>query len=333
MLDDLIFKGKSLDEALSKASNFFGADKGKLNYEELDEAPQGEYWIKLKEHPRADDHEDLTDEQPQFDPQMERLGMGKVRGPVLRRGRLPRSVDSETGSRRETRPPQPEQRSERAPRDQQQRGPRPKQEHRPQRAQRGERSDRGERRGRGERGDRRPAGERRRQGGRDRSEAVNREYKESKAPDWLEGPELDAFNLVVEIVKKMRLRLDISAVKDESRIVFNLDGIDRSILVAKKGSLIIAIQYLISKIYFSKRDKPQKIFIDSQGYRVAREEELKEIALLSAQKVRSSRKEYVLNPMNPYERRLIHLALKDFEDVTTVSRGNGFIKQVSIVPK
>ena len=322
MLDDLIFKGKSLDEALSKASNFFGADKGKLSYIKLDEAPQGEFWIKLKEHPRAVEPEDIPDEQPQFDPQMERLGMGKARGPVLRRGRLPRGVGSETGSRREAEQKRPAERSARGDRGQQ--GQRTQREQRPKKEQRGQR---------GQRSDRKRGGERRKPERRERGGGRVREVTVSEAPDWMEGPELEAFNLVAEIVRKMKLNVDINVVQDQSRIVFNLDGMDRNILVAKKGSLIIAIQYLISKIYFGKRDKPQKIFVDSQGYRVAREEELKEIALLSAQKVRSSRKEYVLNPMNPYERRLIHLALKDDEEVTTVSRGNGFIKQVSIVPK
>jgi spoIIIJ-associated protein len=139
--------------------------------------------------------------------------------------------------------------------------------------------------------------------------------------------------MVVDILRKMKLEIDADVVQDQTRLVFNLEGPDRNILLSKKGSVLTSIQYLVNKIFYGRKERPQKIFIDSSGYRVAREEELNEIAKLSAEKVRSTHKEYVLNPMNPYERRLIHLALKDEKDVTTVSRGDGFIKQVSIIPK
>jgi spoIIIJ-associated protein len=295
MLDDLIFKGKSLDEALAKASNFFGADKSTLVYVMLEEAPAGEAWIKLTEYPQPQVETDEHDVQPEIDPQAEKLGMDHVRRAVAQR-----------------------------PREQQ---PRVK---------RGERRGRGERRDRVEPRDRTPV---RRRVERKEDEVVAQPANQHKSElreqsvESLGETERQAYNLVTDILKHSHLEVAVSVVQDQSRMVLNLEGPDRNILLAKKGAVLTAIQYLVNKIIYNKKDKANRIFIDSFGYRISREEELREIALLSAEKVRSTKKEYVLNPMNPYERRLIHLALKDEKDVTTVSRGNGFIKQVSIIPK
>jgi spoIIIJ-associated protein len=72
--------------------------------------------------------------------------------------------------------------------------------------------------------------------------------------------------------------------------------------------------------------------VDSGGYRKAREEEIAEIARRTAEKARSRGEECVLSPLNPYERRLVHLALKEFPGVETRSLGDGFLKRVAIIP-
>jgi spoIIIJ-associated protein len=300
MLDDLVFKGKSLDEALAKASNFFGADKKSLVYVTLDEAPGGETWIKLTEYPRQQAETEDLDIQPEIDPQAQKLGMAHVMKPAL----------------------QPRQR-----------------EHRPARQQQ-PRDQRSDRRG----ADRRESGriQDRPGGGRPRNAEpkTRRQDRQPEAPprqeqsvDSLGESEQAAYKLVMDILRHAHLSVSVTVVQDQARTVFNIEGQDRNILLAKKGAALTAIQYLVNKIIYNKKEKPNKIFVDSLGYRVSREEELREIALLSAEKVRATKKEYTLNPMNPYERRLIHLALKDEKDITTVSRGEGFIKQVSIIPK
>ncbi len=271
MLDDLVFKGKNLNEALAKASNFFGAQASDLAYEKLDDAPDGEVWIRLTDFPTSHATDDEDDVQPVIDPQAEKLGMIHSRRPPVNN--------------------QPKRQSS------------PRKE-RPQ-----------ERRVR-------------REGGSPRNQR-----RSTRSIENLGQSEKEAHKLVTDILKHSKLRIDIDVSQDQSRIVFNLDGPDRNILVAKKGAVLTSIQYLVNKIVYNKKEKPQKIFIDSLGYRISREEELREIAILSAKKVRATRKEYVLNPMNPYERRLIHMALKDEDDITTVSRGDGFIKQVTIIPK
>ena len=297
MLEELVFKGKNLDEALSKASNFFGADREQLSYEFLDESPDGEVWIKLKEHPFAS---------------------GKP-------GSLP-AVESQPDDVQPPLPP-PSQ-------------PGPERPLYPRRGAEGAEArkrwgnNRPRQRGRG--GGRLPAD---RQRPRRRSQSQwqgggrGKNHWEAREPqlDGLSQVEKDAHAFVADLLRKMRMRLDVLPVQDQSRLIFNIDGPDCNILLAKKGSVLLAIQYLVNKIFMNRRERPQKIFVDSNGYRIAREEELHEIALMSADKVRASGREYVLNPMDPYERRLIHIALQDDDEVTTISRGEGFIKRVAII--
>ncbi len=276
MLDDLVFKGKNLNEALAKASNFFGAQASDLAYEKLNDAPNGEVWIKLTDFPTSHATDDEDDVQPVIDPQAEKLGMIHSRRPPVN------NQPKRQSSPRKERPRE-----------------RPQERH----------------------------------GRRQESSPRNRGRSSTKKIENLGQSEKEAHKLITDILKHSKLRIDIDVSQDQSRIVFNLDGPDRDILVTKKGAVLTSIQYLVNKIVYSKKEKAQKIFIDSLGYRISREEELHEIAILSAKKVRATRKEYVLNPMNPYERRLIHMALKDEDDITTVSRGDGFIKQVTIIPK
>lgn len=275
MLDDLIFKGKNLDEALSKASNFFGVDREVLVYVCLEDSPEGEVRIQLTENPNA------------------QLLKEKLPEQKIQRARPVRRPD-----RRMDAP-----------------GPRLQPRHRNRRVERYQTS--------GQRAKPQYNSGGHRSGG---------WQQEETDTSWMNPAEREAFKFVVDTLRRMRMRLAVNPVQDQSRLVFNIVGPDRNIFLTKKGAALTALQYLVNKIFMNRGEATQKIFIDSQGYRVAREEELREIALRSADKVRKSQKEYCLTPMNPYERRLIHLALKDDGEVVTVSRGEGFIKQVSILP-
>jgi spoIIIJ-associated protein len=280
MIEDLVFKGKSIDEALNKAGNFFGVDTGVLKYEFDDDAPQGEVWIKLTENPilAQKRRQGNTSHAGEPQPQDERFNKADTRGGPRRPHRKPR-----------------------------------KQFNRPQSRQPREQQD----------------GYRQRGGGHSRRDA----WKPADVDlSTLKDAEKEAHAFVVGVLKQMRMKVDVIPVQDQTRLVFNIDGPDRSLLLNKKGEPLVAIQYLINKIYMGRNGIEQQIYIDSKGYRIARDEELQEIALASAEKVVRSGKEYSLSPMNPYERRQIHVTLKDHTEVETVSRGDGYIKRVSIVP-
>lgn len=102
-----------------------------------------------------------------------------------------------------------------------------------------------------------------------------------------------------------------------------------SIIIGKKGKNLDAIQ-LIVNVYAGQLDPNIKVIIDSEDYRMRHEEQLVKLAYRSAEQVRRSGRSRLLNPMNPFERRLIHTALNDMEGITTKSEGDGLFKQVRI---
>ena len=114
-------------------------------------------------------------------------------------------------------------------------------------------------------------------------------------------------------------------------IEVDLTGPDRDYLLDRRGEAINAVQYLLNRIVY-RGTKGKKIHVDSDGFRRVREDEIVEIALRTADKVRAQGEESLLSPMNPYERRLVHLALREVEGIDTKSVGDGFLKRVAIFP-
>ena len=92
-----------------------------------------------------------------------------------------------------------------------------------------------------------------------------------------------------------------------------------------------ALQYLLNRIVYRGR-RGRKIHVDSQGFRRVREDEIVEIAMRTADKVKARDEECVMSPLNPYERRLVHMALGEVDGVATRSIGDGFLKRVAIFP-
>lgn len=114
-------------------------------------------------------------------------------------------------------------------------------------------------------------------------------------------------------------------------IEVEITGKDHDDLLARKGEALGALQYLLNRIVHRGR-KGRKIHVDAGGFRKLREDEVVEIARRSAEKVLEKGEKCVLSPLNPYERRLVHLALRDLAGVETKSLGEGFLKRVEISP-
>lgn len=117
----------------------------------------------------------------------------------------------------------------------------------------------------------------------------------------------------------------------EASIQVDLTGSDRDYLLSRRGEGLGALQYLLNRIIYRGR-KGKKIQVDCGGFRKMREEEIVEIALRSAEKAKARGEECLLSPLNPYERRLVHLALAEVGGVATRSVGDGFLKRIAIVP-
>ncbi len=115
------------------------------------------------------------------------------------------------------------------------------------------------------------------------------------------------------------------------KIGINVESDYSSIIIGRKGKNLDAIQLLVN-VYAGNLDKDYKIIIDSENYRMRHEELIVRNAFKAAEFVRRTHRSKLLAPMNPFERRLIHTALNDFDGVETNSEGEGLYKQIRISP-
>jgi len=101
-------------------------------------------------------------------------------------------------------------------------------------------------------------------------------------------------------------------------------GEDKHWLLKDDGALLLAIQHLLNKI------SPVKVQVDCEFFRRRKEKQLKEYATEMAQKVKETGQEEILDMMNPYERRIVHIAVNQISGLTTESLGDGFLKKIRI---
>ena len=156
------------------------------------------------------------------------------------------------------------------------------------------------------------------------------------SPDEDAGPAPAATTGEVErltdrILGGLGLDVRAKATDTETAVLVDLTGSDRDYLLSRKGEGLGALQYLLNRIIYKGR-KGKKIQVDCGGFRKLQEDEIVEIALRSAEKAKARGEECLLNPMNPYERRLVHIALAEIGGVETKSVGDGFLKRIAIVP-
>ena len=134
-----------------------------------------------------------------------------------------------------------------------------------------------------------------------------------------------------EFAASSPFEIEFRVTEDPETIRIDLDGRDRDLFLARRGEGLNALQVILGRIA-SQIGSSRAVFLDCGDFRRSRDEELAEIALLMAEKVKKLGEPQSLSPMNPYERRLVHLALKDDPAVETKSDGEGFLKSVVIYP-
>ena len=140
--------------------------------------------------------------------------------------------------------------------------------------------------------------------------------------------------MTVEEFLKMFIRLsmfDLSYTVDSGAEYdqIELKGKDASILLARNAEALKALEYLINRIF---EKSGRKFFLDSNGYRANRAEELRLMALTAADNVKQTGRAFKFNPMEPDERRILHLAVAEDKGVRTESEGMGAKRQVVIYP-
>ena len=142
-----------------------------------------------------------------------------------------------------------------------------------------------------------------------------------------------AENFLSKMLMCMNVRANISVKREGSQLyieIVDIDSSDMGIVIGKRGNTLDAMQYLVSLSVNKNRQDYIKVLIDVMGYRKKREDTLIKLANKMAEKSRSIRKPVKLEPMNPYERRIIHSALQNVSGVTTYSEGEEPYRRVVI---
>lgn len=159
------------------------------------------------------------------------------------------------------------------------------------------------------------------------------EAPENRDPEPQNDNERKIIEFVDTLIQKMGYKGKTSiSFRRDTKIGLSIDSDDSSIIIGRKGKNLDAIQ-LITNVYAGNLDPDIKVVIDSENYRMRHEEQIIRNAYRIAEQVKRSGKSRLLDPMNPFERRLVHTALNDFDGVETKSEGEGLYKQVRIIPK
>ena len=133
-----------------------------------------------------------------------------------------------------------------------------------------------------------------------------------------------------ELTAKMNVPAEIAVSESEEQLKMVLSGENMSILIGRRGETLDAIQYLTSLNVNRGREDYLRVSLDTENYRAKREEALRKLAIRKANSVKKSGRRVALEPMNPYERRILHSALQADPDVTTHSEGEEPYRRVII---
>lgn len=141
---------------------------------------------------------------------------------------------------------------------------------------------------------------------------------------------------LTQILKSMNIDATFIVKKDGKVLhvdITDISSTDKGIIIGKRGNTLDSIQYLLSLAINKGKAKYIKVVVDIERYREKREKTLINLANRMAEKSKLSEKPVKLEPMNPYERRIIHFALQKNQDITTYSEGDEPYRRVVIQSK
>ncbi len=147
------------------------------------------------------------------------------------------------------------------------------------------------------------------------------------------NPEKIAVTFLKEMFQAMKMNVSIETSLKEKQLAIELSGDEMGILIGKRGQTLDSIQYLVSLVVNKGNSPYISILLDTENYRQRRKETLESLAYNLAKKVKQTKRNVVLEPMNPYERRIIHSTLQNDRYVTTYSEGEEPYRNVVITLK
>ncbi len=160
-----------------------------------------------------------------------------------------------------------------------------------------------------------------------------KEQKTPKAPANPEEAKQSAVDFISAILKAMDMPVAVTAEFEDGSLCVNIEGENMGILIGKRGQTLDSLQYLTSLVVNKGKSSYVRVKVDTENYRARRKATLENLAKNIAYKVKKTRRPVFLEPMNPYERRIIHSALQNDPYVTTHSEGDEPYRKVVITLK
>jgi spoIIIJ-associated protein len=136
-----------------------------------------------------------------------------------------------------------------------------------------------------------------------------------------------------DILDRMGIDAEVSAFDDGERIFLDAHGAESGLIIGKKGATLDALQYIVNRIVSKKPNDGPGVVVDAEGYRGRREDSLADLARRLAEKAVKTGRPVPVEPMNPADRRIVHVTLVDHPGVSTESDGEGLFRRVVIYPK
>ncbi len=145
----------------------------------------------------------------------------------------------------------------------------------------------------------------------------------------------DASNFLKEVFAAMDMlvTVDVQYNEEDKSMDIELNGDDMGVLIGKRGQTLDSLQYLVSLVVNKNVEDYIRVKVDTENYRARRKETLENLARNIAYKVKRNKRPVSLEPMNPYERRIIHSALQNDKYVTTHSEGDEPFRRVVVTLK
>lgn len=149
-----------------------------------------------------------------------------------------------------------------------------------------------------------------------------------------ETPAIRAYDFIEALIKNMNLNATVEILdQDEEGVYIAINGNDLGLLIGRRGDVLDSLQYLATLAANIEKKGFYRVTVDVQGYREKRAETLRGVAKRMSEKVLKYKRSFALEPMNAYERRIIHSACQSIDGVTTRSIGEGADRKIVISPE
>ena len=154
--------------------------------------------------------------------------------------------------------------------------------------------------------------------------------REEKPADLVAVETSPALDFLKDVTTKMGIDVTVTAAENENSIYIDINGKDSGTVIGKRGQTLDALQYLTRLVVNKDDEKYKRVVVDAENYRAKREKTLQQLANRLADKVVKTRRSVRLEPMNPYERKIIHATLQSNPKITTKSEGEEPYRRVII---